>query len=213
MFFISQAAHLRKKTERQLETHMPPSGSFFLLIALASAIAAIGLLLDDSAIIIGAMVVAPLVTPVFGFSLRILAFKIRLASVSLGFVFIGTILGIFVAAMIGYLVILIEGNTFSVTGEIISRTRPNILYFLVALFSGMAGAYAYSRPKILESITGIAISVAIIPPLAVAGIEVAAGEWSLVTQSLLLYFFNLAGIIFGSIIMFVVLGFGKEIKK
>jgi uncharacterized hydrophobic protein (TIGR00271 family) len=212
MFFISQAARLRKKTEFQLEKHTPPSGSFFLLTAIAAAIATLGLLLDNTAIIIGAMVVAPLVTPVFGFSLYLLAIQLRRAVISFALVLIGTVIGIAVAAVIGFIIIFIEGDVFSLTNEIIARAQPNLLFFLVALFSGMAGAYAYGRPSISASVTGIAISVAIIPPLAVSGIGIAAEKWDLATQSLLLYFLNLTGIIFGSLIVFIILGFGKEIE-
>ncbi len=97
--------------------------------------------------------------------------------------------------------------------EILSRTHSNLLFFLVALFSGMAGSYAYAKPKVLSSITGIAISVALVPPLAVTGLGIATQQLNLSQESFILYLFNLSGICFGSIIMFLILGFGKDIPK
>ena len=209
-FFSPHVLRLRTKTEKHLERASQPSASFFFLIGVAAAIAALGLVLDNTAIVIGAMVVAPLVTPVFAFALSVLLLRIRQAGRSLLTLFLGTVLAIVVAAVIGHLVLLIEGEAIRATEEILARTKPDLFFFLVALFSGLAGAYAYSRPQIMESITGIAISVAIIPPLAVVGLEIAMRDYTLIGQSFLLYLFNLAGIIFGSIVMFIILGFGKE---
>ncbi|MFH1286361.1 MAG: DUF389 domain-containing protein [Candidatus Magasanikbacteria bacterium] len=209
-FLTSHTDRIRMKTEIHLNNFSTPSINFFVLIGLASAIAALGLLLDNTAVVIGAMVVAPLVTPVFALALSILLLKIKRAGKALGVIFMGTVLAVFISTILGHLIILIEGEQFRMTSEIISRTKPNLLFFLVALCSGAAGAYAYGRPKIMESITGIAISVAVIPPLAVVGLEMAAKNYALASQSFLLYLLNLAGITFGSILMFLILGFGKE---
>lgn len=208
----SHTIRLREKTEKRLENYTRPTKNFFILISLSTAIIVLGLLLDNIAVIIGGMVVAPLITPIFGFSLGLILLKIKKVAISLYSLGLGTLLSIVVATSIAYLMILIEGKKILLTTEILTRTEPNILFFLIAFFSGMAGAYAYTHERIPERITGIAISVAIIPPLAVMGIGLAMIDSHLITQSFLLYLFNLLGICFGSVIMFVLMGFGKNIE-
>lgn len=210
---FSHAARLRKKTEKQLEQYNHPSAGFFLLISLAAAIASLGLILNSTAVIIGAMLVAPLVTPIFGFALSLILLKGKEIGKSLLSILLGTLCAVLVSMLIGQIILYIEKDMVEITNEIIIRTQPNILYFLVALFSGIAGAYAYAKPKIIETVTGIAISVAIIPPLCVTGLNITMENWNLSAQSFSLYLINLAGIYTGSIIVFLILGFGSDVKK
>ncbi|PSO45074.1 MAG: hypothetical protein BRC22_01550 [Parcubacteria group bacterium QH_9_35_7] len=109
----------------------------------------------------------------------------------------------------GGLVEFVTADPIKITEEIISRIEPNLLHLLVAIFSGMVGAYAYSKQDLSERIVGIAISVALIPPLAVVGLGIVINDPQIWQGSSLLYLTNLAGIIFGSIVMFTLLGFGK----
>ncbi len=207
---FSHGARLRRKTKAHLEEYSSPSYSFFLLILLSSAIATLGLLLNNTAIVIGAMVVAPLITPIFGFSLSLLIFQLKKMTSTLLMLFSGTLIAITIAALLGFFMTFIEGHTLSLNAEILIRIKPDFMFFLVALFSGIAGSYAYAKPEKIAAIAGIAISVALIPPLAVCGLGIVFSDWNLVSQSLLLYGFNLSGICLGSIITFLFLGFGKE---
>jgi len=208
--FLSSKERIKRITEKNLEKYSRPSVDFFTLTILSSSIAAIGLALNNVAIIIGAMVVAPLVTPIFGFSLNLILFKGKGISKSLLSILSGTVLGLLTAILMGYLINIIQSGNFINTAEIISRTRPDLLYFIVAILSGASGAYAYARPNLSEKIVGIAISTAIIPPIIVAGLGIAIQNWNIMQASLILYLLNLLGICFGSIIMFLILGFGKK---
>lgn len=212
-FFSSRTVKIRRKTEALLEQHNKPTNEFFILISLATVLAVLGLALNNSAIVIGAMVVAPLVTPIFGLSLAFILFRVKRFCVSLVTLTLGTILSITLATAMAFLILAIEQESILVTDEILARTEPDLLFFLVAFVSGLIGAYAYARHGILERISGIAISVAIIPPLAVVGIQLALGNLILASQSAWLYLFNIFGIVFGSIVMFLLVGFGKEIDK
>ena len=209
MSFFSSTDRVRRKAETKLNEYNKPSLNFFVLISLSSAIATLGMALNNTSVIIGAMIVAPLITPVFAFSLGLILFQGKNVLHSLLSILFGTLSGIIVASLIAFLIIFINGD-FVITAEILGRTEPDVLYFLVAILSGVAGAFAYGRPKLQESITGIAISVAIIPPLAVTGIGIALQNFHLLQTSFMLYVFNLCGISFGSIVTFVALGFGKE---
>jgi len=209
-FFHSSIQKLQTQTEARLKEHTSPSLDFFILIGLSSAIVSLGLLLDNTSVIIGGMVVAPLLTPIFGLSLRIILFRPLGMMSSLISIFLGSLCAIVLAMFVGYLVLLIEGKDLLLTSEILYRAAPNLLFFLVAFFSGLAGAYAYVKPEVLSSVTGIAISVALVPPLAVTGLGIAMNELSISTESFILFLLNFVGICLGSIFMFLILGFGTK---
>lgn len=211
--FLSPIERIRRKAQKRLDEVTPQGRNFYVLISLSAALAALGLFMDNAAVIIGAMVVAPLVTPLFTLSLSLLIFDVRGVLRAIQSIVLGTILAIIVGACVGYIVYLVYGNSAFLTEEIISRSKPDALYFFVALVSGLAGSFAYARPKIKEFVTGVAIAAAIIPPIAVTGIALSLGNIFLFQQSLYLYMFNVVGICFGSVLMFIALGFGKEVEK
>lgn len=207
---FSRIERMKTHAQKQVALYDRPKASFFFLIGISSLIATLGLFLNNTAIIIGAMVVAPLLTPIFGMALYVLTLRGKDALWSLFLLLVGTVVALITAVLCTYLVTFLYGNTLVLTTEIIGRTDPNILYFLVALASGSAGAFAYTNKKVMESVAGIAISVAIIPPLAVSGIAFALQETTVMQTSFILYVFNLLGIFLGSIITFLFLGIGKE---
>jgi uncharacterized membrane protein len=91
--------------------------------------------------------------------------------------------------------------------QILARIRPNLLDLGIAVASGVAGAYAYSKEEINKTLAGVAISVALVPPLAVAGIGIGWMDWSVFSGAMLLLGTNLAGIVMSAAITFLVLGF------
>ncbi len=212
-YLFSPIARIRHATQKRLLAVTPQTTDFYVLISFSSALATFGLLMDNTSIIIGAMVVAPLVTPIFTASLSILILQGSQLVRALVSILLGSLLAIAIAVVVGVVVQFLAGNEIALTNEILSRSKPDMLYFLVAVISGLVGSYAYARPKILEFVTGVAIAVAIIPPIAVTGIALSLGNIFLFQQSLLLYAFNVCGICLGSMMMFVFLGFGKEIEK
>tara|TARA_Y100001970_G_C14096411_1_gene782952 strand:- start:318 stop:959 length:642 start_codon:yes stop_codon:yes gene_type:complete len=209
--FISKIARVRKQTEARLAEYKNKKVAFLFLIGVSSAIATLGLVLNNSSIVIGAMVVAPLITPVFGFSLGLIILRIHRIFESLFMLVLGTIVALCVSVLFSRLITLLDSHTLNITSEITARAEPSVLFFIVAILSGLAGAYAYAKPEILASIAGIAIAVAVIPPIAVSGIALVLNEWYLFQSSFLLYSINLLGICFGSLIMFLLLGFGKDV--
>lgn len=212
-FLESNTLKLRRATEEQLEHYTKPTVHFFVMMILSSSMATLGLVLDSAAIVVGAMMIAPLITPLFGFALSTLLLRPKTMARSFIAIILGTLIGGVTAIAMSGLSSLMLPGVLDVTNEIIVRTEPNVLYLLVAIISGLAGAYAYGRPELSERVIGIAIAVALIPPLAVSGIGVALQNWFIAQQSFTLYLLNLAGILFGSIIMFLILGFGKDIHE
>jgi uncharacterized hydrophobic protein (TIGR00271 family) len=172
-----------------------------VLIVLSSIIAALGLLLNSPAVVIGAMLVAPLMSPILGFSLSIVLGEIRLLRTSLESVFKGVMATIIVSILVGLLSPLKE-----MTPEILARTQPTLLDLFIALASGMAGAYALSRKDVSAALPGVAIAAALAPPLSVVGLGIANGNMQAAGGALLLFVTNIITISLAGMIIFTLLG-------
>lgn len=180
---------------------------FFCLLILAASIATYGLLDDSVAVIIGAMIIAPLMLPIMGVAFSISAGdKVSLKStllVSLG--------GIFTAIAVGFILTLPIHNLFQVEniGQIMVRTSPRLLDLLAALATGFAGAFAMSRHDVSDTLPGVAIAISLVPPLANAGILLATANYSLAMGSLLLFTTNYLAILLTGAVLFGIMGFSK----
>jgi uncharacterized hydrophobic protein (TIGR00271 family) len=178
-----------------------PGVNYFVLITLSAIIASLGLLLDSAAVVIGAMLVAPLMSPIMGFSLGMVLGDVRLIRLSIEAVFKGVALGVIIAVLIG-----IFSPFKELTGEIMARTQPTLLDLVVAMASGMAGAYALSRKEVGAALPGVAIAAALMPPLGVAGLGLSLGEPQVVGGAFLLFITNIAAISLAGVLVFTVLG-------
>jgi uncharacterized hydrophobic protein (TIGR00271 family) len=190
-----------------------PGPDYFVLIVLSSIIAALGLLLNSPAVVIGAMLVAPLMSPILGFSLGIVLGELRLIRTSLESVFKGVVATIIVSILVGLLSPFKE-----MTPEILARTQPTLLDLFIALASGMAGAYALSRTDVSAALPGVAIAAALAPPLSVVGLGFAFGDFSMAGGALLLFVTNIITISLAGVLTFSLLGIHPiiiqpEIKK
>jgi len=103
--------------------------------------------------------------------------------------------------------ILFAGHFSEITPEVLSRAEPTLPYVIVAIIAGLAGSFALVKPKLSETLPGIAISVALIPPIAVTGIGLAKLNINLITGSILFFMVNLIGIVFASMITFSMMNF------
>ncbi|WP_420333769.1 DUF389 domain-containing protein [Roseibium sp.] len=144
---------------------------FFLMLSLSAVLATLGLIANSTATVIGAMIVAPLMSPIMSTAFGIATFDIRLVARAL----VTAVLGSCCVVAVGYCGVLLVGARV-VGPEILARTSPSMLDLVVALAAGCAGAYAQTRPRIADSIAGVAIAVALVPPLAVTGIGLALGD-------------------------------------
>jgi uncharacterized hydrophobic protein (TIGR00271 family) len=178
-----------------------PGANYFVLIVLSSIIATLGLLLDSGAVVIGAMLVAPLMSPILAFSLGMVLGDVRLIRLSIEAVFKGVALALVITVLIGIL------SPFKgLTGEIMARTQPNLLDLIVALASGMAGAYALARKEVSAALPGVAIAAALMPPLGVAGLGLSLGKAQVAGGAFLLFLANIASISLAGVIVFILLG-------
>jgi uncharacterized hydrophobic protein (TIGR00271 family) len=166
---------------------------FFALLILATIIATAGLLGDSTATIIGAMIVAPLMTPIMATGAALVMGQTNRALQSLLLVLMG------IATVIGlswFLATLYSGIiSFEENGQIVARISPRMVDLVAALASGAAGAFCLSRDDIADSLPGVAISISLVPPLCVVGIALSAGEWGGATGAMLLFITNFLSIL------------------
>lgn len=177
---------------------------YWVVLVLSGGIATLGLALNSSAVVIGAMLVAPLLAPVLGLALSLAVGDGKLAVQTAAIVVASTAAVILVSAL---LTALLPFHT--ITLEISARTRPTTLDLVIAIFSGLVGAVVTVArgSRLSAAIPGVAISVALIPPLAVAGFGIGSG-WNVevIYGSLLLYGANLAGIVLSGMSVFMLVG-------
>jgi uncharacterized hydrophobic protein (TIGR00271 family) len=195
-------------TYREIRLGARPRTDFFVLIGLAATIAALGLLMDSPAVIIGAMVIAPLMSAIFGISLGVVQGDSRLLWQAASTTARGILLAIAIGAGVGLIVAPHEP-----TAEILARTRPTLLDLFVALASGTAGAYAQCRRDVASALAGVAIAVALVPPLATTGIGIALSSSSIAIGALLLFFTNLSAITATGSVVFLLFGFRPDPGK
>ena len=179
-----------------------PNVDFFVLITLSAIIATLGLLQGSGAVIIGAMLVAPLMSPILAIAMSMVHGNLRLLVVAAE----ATTKGAVLAIMVGVGVVLISPID-TATLEILSRTQPNILDLMVALASGAAAGYAISRKEVAAALPGVAIAAALVPPLCVVGYGIGTSQLDMAGGALLLFITNLVAIIFAAAGTFLALGF------
>jgi uncharacterized hydrophobic protein (TIGR00271 family) len=177
---------------------------FFTLMTFASIIAAMGVLTDSTAIVIGAMLIAPLMTPLMAIAISlVMGWPNRLAMA----VLIATA-GILLAIGIGVVLGLVVPVTISpsTNSQIVSRSTPTPVDLITALTAGAAGAYGLSRPDVTDSLPGVAIAISLVPPLSVVGISYSQAEWAAGNGALLLFMTNMVAILMMGGITFVMTG-------
>ena len=185
-----------------------PGYDFFLLIVLSCTIATFGLLSNSAAVIIGAMLVAPLMSPILGLSLSSVAGEQLMFRRAIVALLEGVTLAIALSALITMLTYQTPYEVLSsLPGEVVSRTHPSPYDLIIALAGGTAAAYALAQPRISAALPGVAIATALMPPLCTTGIGIALGAQSVIIGASLLFLTNMAAITFAGILVFAWLGF------
>jgi len=182
-----------------------PALRFYILVVVSTLIASFGLILNSTAVVIGAMLVAPLMTPIFGISLAL----VRGDTSLFGRAIRAEIFGVIAAVTMSLLLGLTLGD-FEPTNEMLSRTSPTLFDLLVAVLAGFAGAYALVDEKLSPALPGVAIATAIVPPLANCGLCLALGDVAAAVGSFLLFFANFLSILVVASITFVLSGMARS---
>jgi uncharacterized hydrophobic protein (TIGR00271 family) len=177
---------------------------FFTLMGFATAIAAFGIIGDSTAVVIGAMLVAPLMTPLMGTSLAMVMGWPRRAFMSGGVALGGILFAIGLSVLFGWM----YGPEVSTVAnsQVASRIGPTIVDLAIAIAAGGAGAFALSRPDVSDSLPGVAVAIALVPPLSVVGLMISQANWSAASGALLLFMTNLVAILLVGGAVFVLTG-------
>ncbi|WP_019509610.1 TIGR00341 family protein [Pleurocapsa sp. PCC 7319] len=181
-----------------------PSFSFHFMLGLSAIISTLGLLANSVAIIIGAMIIAPLMGPIVSMAYSVAMGNrklLRRSSLTL-------LKGVILTLIASWLTASIIGLK-TVDSEILSRTNPTLIDFGIAMAAGMAGAFTQTRRSIADAIPGVAIAVALVPPLSVIGIGISLANQEIAFGSLLLFLTNLICIIFFGGLVFLFQSYGN----
>jgi uncharacterized hydrophobic protein (TIGR00271 family) len=178
------------------------SSIFFVLMVLSTLLATTGLFQSSAPVIIGAMILAPLMSPIVSLAMGVVRADTSMLKSSSITLWLGIATAILVSCIYTYFMPL-----SSITSEIQSRLNPNILDLMVAIISGIAGAYANSKSEVAKSLAGVAIAVALVPPLSVTGIGIGWGNIDVIYGSFLLFVTNLVGITLAASLTFIILGY------
>jgi uncharacterized hydrophobic protein (TIGR00271 family) len=182
-----------------------PKASFYAMLAASSLIAAFGLIANSTAVIIGAMLVSPLMTPIIGISLALVRGDTALLGRAIRAEALGVVLAVGIAAILGIFPLALQ-----VTPEMLSRTEPNLLDLLVAVLAGFAGTYALIDARLSPALPGVAIATAVVPPLANSGLCLAMGAYAGSWGSFLLFFANFLAILLVSAATFIAAGMAPK---
>lgn len=192
------------------EERIPYVKQFYSLLTISALIASLGLYRNSTAVVIGAMLLSPLMTPILAFAASlVMGWPVRSGRLAIR-LFCATL---FVFAL-AYLLPLVfrMPTTVVVPPELLARTNPKMAELLIALCAGIAAALMLLRRETLSILPGVAISVALIPPLCVSGLLVYFKEYALAWEAFVLYATNLVAIILTAGTVLLLKGFKPRVK-
>ncbi|MFT5280912.1 MAG: putative hydrophobic protein (TIGR00271 family) [Flavobacteriaceae bacterium] len=208
--FHSVTKEDKKTAIEKLVSDSTPSSDFFAMMICSVLIATLGLLTDSVAIVIGSMLIAPLLYPVLSIGMGIVMADHALIVRSVKTLLKASVFAIVAGAL---LTLLFSNFYLGVTGELQARTLASLPSIAIAIIAGFAASLAFVKPKLNEMLPGVAIAIALVPPLATIGVGLARLNFSLVTGALLLFVVNVVGIVLASMVVFSLMNFYPEKKE
>lgn len=189
---------------------------FTVLLFLSTIIASFGVMQDSTATVIGAMIVAPLMTPILATTAALVMGQLKRIKHSGLIVIYGIAMVILTSFIIGLITIVVISPTAN--SQIASRISPSLDDLVVAIAAGAVGAFAYSRDDVADSLPGVAIAIALVPPLCVVGIMLSQANWTAAWGATLLFLTNLLSILLAGGFVFALLNLGhasvtKDVTK
>jgi uncharacterized hydrophobic protein (TIGR00271 family) len=203
-----EAAEDRQTLQEKLYFEGPEArvrfARFVTLMTFAAIIASVGVMVESTAVVIGAMLIAPLMVPLMGVALALpMGWPRRLRrGVVVG------LTGVAIAIATGAVVGSVAPRTIDVStnAEVLARITPTSVDLAIAVAAGAAGAYALGRRDVSDSLPGVAVAIALVPPLAVVGLCWEQGAWQEGNGALLLFLTNAVAILLAGGVTFVLLG-------
>lgn len=204
-FDIRQEKEDDRETIESIKRGVEFKGTNLWVLIFATFIASLGLNMNSTAVIIGAMLISPLMGPIMGFGLGLGTFDFELIKRAFRNFATATVFGIITSTIYFLLTPIDEAQS-----ELLARTQPTVYDVLIAFFGGLAGIVASSTKSKGNVIPGVAIATALMPPLCTAGFGLASGNLYYFFGALYLYFINT---VFISLATFLVVRLLKYPKK
>ncbi len=189
----------RARAVRELLANSTQSFDYSLLLSLAVLIAAVGIASLNIPLLIASMLIAPLLYPVLSLGLGIVLHDTRVIGLSARTLFWSSAGSVLLAFVAGFFLSEPDGG---VRGEVLSLFTPSLGYLVVAVAAGIAVTYTLMRPHLSAHLPGVAVAVALLPPLAAAGVALSWGWWEVLWQALALFFLNVGGVVAASVTLF-----------
>ncbi|MDP3964569.1 MAG: DUF389 domain-containing protein [bacterium] len=177
-----------------------PDVDFYLLSVFSGIIITFGLIRDNTAVVIGGMLIAPFIWPILEISLGVVRGQPLALHKGLSTLLKGSV--IFVS--VSYLITVVWPD-FEVGREILQRTDPTLAELSIALAAGFIGAFIVAWPRIMSALGGVLIAAALTPPLGVLGVTLALGDFQSMAGSFLLWLANLVAITFAAALLFFII--------
>lgn len=185
LFNLSEGKASERATSEEIRQNVVFKGANLWILIFAIMVCSIGLDINSTAVIIGAMLISPLMGPIMGIGLGVGIYDFELIVKALRNLGIAALISVLTSAVYFWISPLDEAQS-----ELLARTSPNLWDVLVALFGGFAGIVAGSRKEKSNAIPGVAIATALMPPLCTAGFGLATGTWHYVAGALYLFWIN-----------------------
>jgi uncharacterized hydrophobic protein (TIGR00271 family) len=183
---------------------------YYLFLVLSILITTAGLLLSSVPVIIGGMIIAPVLIPILGCGLAILLVEMKGIVRSAAIIVLSAVIALILSTVMTMITLIAEPVTVIV--DYGPHTINPGLYFVIAFCSGVAGAFAFVKEHLSSSISGVAVSASLVPPLCRIGIGIALKNPVLAEESFRVFALNVVGIIVASILVFWILGFRSARK-
>jgi uncharacterized hydrophobic protein (TIGR00271 family) len=181
--------------------------AFWTMLVLSGVIATAGVVSDSTATVIGAMIIAPLSTPIMAIALGIVKReRIRAGRFVIWGAAVVVLLGIGAA-------LIVPDIDLQTNAQITGRTSPTVVDLIAAIATGLAGAVGLARRDVAAVLPGVAIAISLVPPLAVVGICLGEGSVGLAMGALLLFVSNLVSMVIAGTLLFTALGYSAEADR
>jgi uncharacterized hydrophobic protein (TIGR00271 family) len=199
----------RLEVEREIYSEIHMTLGYFMSLIIANLIALVGLITNSSPVIIGAMLISPLMSPILGVGFASITGDRLIWQKALKKLTISVILVIVFSAMATYFSPLSD-----LTPEIVARTTPNLYDLIIAFLAGTVGAVAIcTKMNYLTIVPGVAIATAVIPPLSVAGFGIGVGSLNVALGGFFLFFTNFVAIVISTCLVFYAYGFKPQVPN
>lgn len=192
----------RARILEEITVGSQPTATYYVLLGVSELIAGFALIVDSDATLIGANVVAPLMTPIFGVSLGLMRGDFRLLRKAVAAEFGGALFGVLLCALLGLMPFAGEPSA-----ALLAQTRPTLIDLFVAALAGFAGVLALIDERVSPVLPGVAIATALNPPIAALGLCLASGAYAGAWGAFLLFFANVLAILAVAAVMFLIAGF------